>query len=228
MDESSSSIFRSNDEIQLEAKRRKQLRKVKKEASFQLLRWQKENQKQFVRTAIYNELRAFEARRRTAYSSKLENTQLYFTSLVDILQTSLDETAKLYRLALGTSMAQSQYARAITQRGSHQAPRDSSPSSALLHSWQESNTLLAATLEESAVDIQTNVVSTLAEFLEALVHQKEQFESVGRPIMEQLDHMEKQVRMTWGRYKEQGQAMISLACKNLFLIQLKNLFFFNF
>ena len=187
--------FRTEEEIAHAESKKKQASQA---PPFQLLRWQQANSKQAVRGEIYEDLRSYEAQRRITYSQKLEATQLYFNSLVDLLQNSFEETAKVYRLALGTSIAQSQYARAITQRGSHQAPRDSSPSSALLHSWQEGNTILAATLEESAVDIEQNVVSVLSEFQDALQEQKNQFENVGKPILQELEHMEAQVQETWG------------------------------
>ena len=193
--------FRSEEEIAYAESKKKSAAKA---PPFQLLRWQEANKKQVVRSEIYEELRSYEAQRRITFSQKLEATQLYFNSLVDLLQNSFDETAKVYRLALGTSIAQSQYARAITQRGVHQAPRDSSPSSALLHSWQEGNTILAATLEESAVDIEQNVVSVLSEFQDALQDQKNQFENVGKPILRELEHMEAQVQETWGKHRGEG------------------------
>lgn len=175
-------------------------KKLAKPPPFQLLRWQQQNKNEVIRSEIYEELRQYEAQRRTTFSAKLEATQLYFKSLMDLLQNSFDETAKIYRLALGTSIAQSQYARAITQRGTHQVPRDSSPSAALLHSWQEANTILAATLEESAVDIEENVVSVISTFQDALQDQKNQFETIGKPILEELEHMEGQVQKTWDAY----------------------------
>lgn len=195
-DPEDSSQFRTEEEIAHAESKMKDT----KAAPFQLLRWQEGNKKQVVRSKIYEELRSYEAQRRITFSQKLEATQLYFNSLVDLLQNSFDETAKVYRLALGTSIAQSQYARAITQRGAHQAPRESSPSSALLHSWQEANTILAATLEESAVDIEQNVVSVLSEFQDALQDQKNQFENIGKPILRELEHMESQVQQTWDAY----------------------------
>ncbi|CAB9520917.1 expressed unknown protein [Seminavis robusta] len=189
-----------NDEQEELARDEQRKKKAAKPPPFQLLRWQEQNKKQVIRTELFEELRAYEAQRRTTFSAKLEATQLYFKSLMDLLQNSFDETAKVYRLALGTSIAQSQYARAITQRGVTQAPRDSSPSAALLHSWQEANTILAATLEESAVDIEDNVVSVLSSFQDALQDQKNQFENVGKPILAELEHMEAQVQKTWEAY----------------------------
>lgn len=189
--------YREEEELVEESQRRKN---PAKPPPFQLLRWQEQNKKQVIRTEIYEELRGYEAQRRSNFSAKLEATQLYFKSLMDLLQNSFDETAKVYRLALGTSIAQSQYARAITQRGSHQVPRESSPSAALLHSWQEANTILAATLEESAVDIEDNVVTVLSQFQDALQDQKNQFENIGKPILEELEHMESQVQKTWENY----------------------------
>lgn len=187
-----------NHEAEELARQDKARMKLAKPPPFQLRKWQEQNKTQVIRASIFEELRAYEAQRRSTYCAKLEATQLYFKSLMNLLQNSIDETAKVYRLALGTSIAQSQYARAITQRGNHQVPRDSSPSAVLLHSWQEANTILAATLEESAVDIEKKVVAVLFSFQDTLLDQKTKFDNVGNPILAELEHVEAQVQRTWG------------------------------
>jgi hypothetical protein len=188
----------SDPEAEELARQEKARTALAKPPPFQLLKWQEQNKTQVIRASIFEELRAYEAQRRTTYCGKLEATQLYFKTLTNLLQNSIDETAKVFRLALGTSIAQSQYARAITQRGNHQVSRESSPSAALLHSWQEANTILAATLEESAVDIEQKVVAVLSSFQDTSLQQKIQFENVGNPILAELEHVEALVQQTWG------------------------------
>ena len=168
--------------------------------SFQLLQWQWQRKKQVIRSDQYNQLRSYEAQRRITYASKLEATQLYFKSLMDLLENSVAETAKVYRLVKATAMAESQYARALTVQSPHQVPRDASSSATLLHSWQDSNTLLAATLEENSTDIEKNVSSILFAFLDAQEDQKVQYQNIGKPILEELEFMEKQVQQTWGKF----------------------------
>jgi hypothetical protein len=191
---------KSNHDAEELVRQEKARMQLAKPPAFQLLKWQEQNKTQLIRASIFEELRAYEGQRRTTYCAKLDATQLYFKSLANLLQNSMDETAKVYRLALGTSIAQSQYARAITQRGKHQVSRDSSPSAALLHSWQEANTLLAATLEESAVDVETKVVAVLFSFQDTLLDQKKMFENDGNPILAELEHVEAQVQRTWGKF----------------------------
>lgn len=170
-----------------------------KPPSFQLLQWQRQRKKQVIRSEQYSQLRTYEAQRRITFANKLEATQLYFKSLMELLENSVTETAKVHRLVEGTTLAQSQYARALTVPSPFQVPRGASPSAELLHSWQNSNTLLAATLEENSSDIERNVTSLLTSVRDALGDQKLQFESTAKPILEELEFMEKQVQQTWGK-----------------------------
>jgi hypothetical protein len=59
--------------------------------------------------------------------------------------------------------------------------------------------MLAATLEKNAAELEQNVASTLSSFLDAQEDQQRQFNSVGKPILEELEFMEKQVQQTWGK-----------------------------
>lgn len=167
--------------------------------SFQLLQWQRQRKEQVIRSEQFKHMKSYETQRRITFSKKLEATQLYFKSLMDLLEHSVVETATVHRLVKGTSMAHSQYARALMVQSPHQVPQDASPSAALLHSWQCSNTLLAATLEENATDIERNVVTVLSAFEDAQLDQKTQYESIGKPILEELQYMEKQVQQAWGK-----------------------------
>lgn len=58
---------------------------------------------------IHSKLRAYESRRRSTYTGKLESSSLYWRSFRDLLNTSLHETARAERLVLGTARANAIY-----------------------------------------------------------------------------------------------------------------------
>ena len=62
---------------------------------------------------LYQKLRAYETRRRLAYSSKLDSISLYWKSYCDLLSASLRETGRAQRIVLGTSHAYAMYAEAM-------------------------------------------------------------------------------------------------------------------
>eukprot|EP00536_Pseudo-nitzschia_multiseries_P006074 jgi/Psemu1/255087/estExt_Genewise1Plus.C_1250044 len=62
---------------------------------------------------LYGKLRAYENRRRLAYSSKLGTMSLYWKSYCDLLSASLRETGRAQRIVLGTSHAYGKYAEAM-------------------------------------------------------------------------------------------------------------------
>ena len=62
---------------------------------------------------LHSKLRAYENRRRLAYSSKRETTSLYWKSYCDLLSASLRETGRAQRIVLGTSHAYGMYAEAM-------------------------------------------------------------------------------------------------------------------
>ena len=65
------------------------------------------------RQELYDKLRAYETRRRLAYSSKLDSISLYWKSYCDLLSASLRETGRAQRIVLGTSHAYAMYAEAM-------------------------------------------------------------------------------------------------------------------
>jgi len=58
---------------------------------------------------IHSKLRAYESRRRTAYTGKLESSSLYWRSFRDLMMTSVHETGRAERLVLGTARANAIY-----------------------------------------------------------------------------------------------------------------------
>lgn len=65
------------------------------------------------RRDIHSKLRAYEHRRRTAYSTKLESSSLYWRSFRDLLRASVHETARAERMVLGTAIANKIYAESM-------------------------------------------------------------------------------------------------------------------
>jgi hypothetical protein len=65
------------------------------------------------RRDIHSKLRAYEHRRRTAYSTKLESSSLYWRSFRDLLRASVHETARAERMVMGTAIANKIYAESM-------------------------------------------------------------------------------------------------------------------
>ena len=65
------------------------------------------------RREIHAKLRAYENRRRSAYTAKLESSCLYWRSFRDLLRASVHETARAERMVLGTAMANKAYAESM-------------------------------------------------------------------------------------------------------------------
>ena len=65
------------------------------------------------RQFIHSKLRAYESRRRSAYTAKLESSSLYWRSFRDLLSASIHETGRAERLVLGTARANATYADAM-------------------------------------------------------------------------------------------------------------------
>lgn len=65
------------------------------------------------RREIHAKLRAYESRRRSAYTAKLESSCLYWRSFRDLLRASVHETARAERMVLGTAMANKAYAESM-------------------------------------------------------------------------------------------------------------------
>jgi hypothetical protein len=65
------------------------------------------------RQFIHSKLRAYESRRRSAFTAKLESSSLYWRSFRDLLAASIHETSRAERLVLGTARANATYADAM-------------------------------------------------------------------------------------------------------------------
>jgi hypothetical protein len=65
------------------------------------------------RNELHSKFRAYEARRRSIYTAKLESSSLYWRSFRDLLQASINETARAERVVLGTSKAYDKYSQAM-------------------------------------------------------------------------------------------------------------------
>uniref|UniRef100_A0A7S4IAT0 PH domain-containing protein n=1 Tax=Odontella aurita TaxID=265563 RepID=A0A7S4IAT0_9STRA len=66
-----------------------------------------------VRATSHSRLRAYEAKRRSAYTSKLGSSSLYWRSFRDLLHSSLEETERAEVLVLGNAMANRAYSVAM-------------------------------------------------------------------------------------------------------------------
>jgi hypothetical protein len=65
------------------------------------------------RQLIHSKLKAYESRRRSTYTGKLESSSLYWRAFRDLLTASLAETGRAERLVLGTARANAAYANSM-------------------------------------------------------------------------------------------------------------------
>lgn len=71
--------------------------------------------------------------------------------------------------------------------------------SSLLSAWETSNANMAQQFQKNATFIDQEISSVMSAFLDATVDQKDQLESVGNPILIELEEMEKEVQKAWGK-----------------------------
>jgi hypothetical protein len=165
----------------------------------------------------HKELRAFEADRRTKYQSNLESLTLYWKSHCDLLETSVHETARAYRLVLGVSKAHERMAttlgaptqgKGLSKQSSSVSASTSSSASAStpneqqqqLASLEEANATMIQHFGESATTMETNVAASLSNLLQTIQATQNQVCKEGKQMLKVLEKHEAQVEQAWGKF----------------------------
>jgi hypothetical protein len=159
------------------------------------------------RSNWHSELRTFEADRRTQFQSNLDSLTVYWKSHCDLLDTSIHETARAYRLVLGVSKAHEQMA---TTLGKGLSLLDSTPSSMSestpneqhqqLNSLEEANATMVQHFADSAETMKTNdVTTTLCNLVQTIQAMQTQVSKDGKQILKVLKRQEAQVEQAWGK-----------------------------
>ena len=148
----------------------------------------------------YNELKVFEADRRTKYQSNLESLTLNWKAHCDLLENSVHETAKAYRLVLGVSKAHERMATTLASSSvSASAPNEQQQPQKHLTSLEEANSKMIHHFEESAATMKTNVVSSLNNLLQTIQATQQQVSKEGRQMLKVLEKHEARVEQAWGK-----------------------------
>jgi hypothetical protein len=150
----------------------------------------------------HNELKVFEADRRTRYQSNLESLTLHWKAHCDLLDTSVHETAKAYRLVLGVSKAHERMATTLSASAvSASTPNEQQQQQQQTHlsSLEEANVTMIQHFSDSATTMETNVASSLNNLLQTIQATQQQVSKEGKQMLKVLEKHEAQVEQAWGK-----------------------------
>jgi hypothetical protein len=181
---------------------------------------QSQSQSQLSPSGWHNELKVFEADRRTKHQSNMESLTLYWKAHCDLLDNSVHETAKAYRLVRGVSKAHERMATTLAASASSvsvpasatssvSAPNEQQLQQQLQHQQQQERTHHLTALEEanasmiqhfgeSATTMETNVASSLSNLLQTIQATQQQVSKEGQQMLRVLEKHEAQVEQAWG------------------------------
>jgi hypothetical protein len=164
----------------------------------------------------HTSLKAFEADRRTKYQSNVETLDLYWKSHCELIEASVHETARAYRLVLGISKAhermavtlgktvqssqsQSSVTSSVSATASATASATVSLSEQQLDSLEEDTAAMIQNFGESALTMETNVASSLHSLLQRIQATQSQVSKEGSKMLKVLEKAEAQVEQAWGK-----------------------------
>lgn len=176
------------------------------------------------RQTTFNELKAYEARRRLAYTSKLDSTSLYWKSYLDLIKAALSETGRAQRLVLGTCRAHKVYGEALSamnedvfldekgnvatknQRKRLSTARQqkkvstSNTENSMLSEMRFAQQTVAEKFSESAHNMDEEIADAITSLLDDVKKQFSVMEELGSAILKELEKTELQVSSAWDRY----------------------------
>jgi hypothetical protein len=176
------------------------------------------------RKTTFNELKAYEARRRLAYSSKLDSISLYWKSYLDLIRAALSETGRAQRLVVGTCRAHQIYANAMkamqddvfldekgniaseklqkrleTLRQPKQEPKSSNRKS-ILSEIRTAQQTVAEKFRGNAKNMDEEIADAVTSLLDDVKRQFSVMEELGSAVLSQLEKTEAEVTVAWGLY----------------------------
>jgi len=171
------------------------------------------------RKNTFNDLKAYEARRRRASSSKQDSTSLYWKSYQDLMKGALAETSRARRLVQGTCRAHQAYGKALAaldgkilleeqQRqkrlpSSGRANKEKSTSSytkSIMSEIFTANHIVTHQLLENATNMDEEIAEAITMLLKEVKKQFLAFEEMGSAVLTRLETTEMQVTGAWDRY----------------------------
>jgi hypothetical protein len=154
----------------------------------------------------HNELKVFEADRRSKYQSNLESLTLYWKAHCDLLETSVHETAKAYRLVLGVSKAHERMATTLASASvsasasNEQQQQQQQQQQQHIASLEEANANMIQHFGYSAATMEINVASSLNNLLQTIQETQQQVSKEGKQMLKVLEKHEAQVEQAWGKF----------------------------
>jgi hypothetical protein len=182
-------------------------------------------------TTTFNDLKAYEARRRLAYSAKLDSTSLYWKSYLDLIKAALSETGRAQRLVLGTCRAHHVYANALAavqeddfgdEKGSspvdkqqkrvlppRQPTKPSTPSKtrkSILSEIRAAQQTVTDKFRENSTNMDEEIADAITSLLDDVKRGFSTLEAMGSAVLAELEKTEAEVTMAWGRYLAKADA----------------------
>ena len=172
----------------------------------------------------FNELKAYEARRRLASSSKIDSSSLYWKSYLDLMKGALSETGRAQRLVSGTCRAHQVYADAMAamrndvfldEKGNiasdkHQKRLQPGRKASVVASASNKNSVLSDIraaqqtmtnqFRENAKNMDEEIANAITSLLEDVKRQFYALEEIGSAVLTELEKTESEVIAAWGRY----------------------------
>jgi len=172
----------------------------------------------------FNELKAYEARRRLASSSKIDSSSLYWKSYLDLMKGGLSETGRAQRLVSGTCRAHQVYADAmeamhsdvfLDERGniasSKQQKRlqpgrkasvvaSARNKKSVLSNMRAAHQTMTSQFRENAENMNEEIAHAITSLLVDVRRQFSALEERGSAVLTELEKTEGEVISAWSRY----------------------------
>ena len=172
----------------------------------------------------FNELKAYEARRRLASSSKIDSSSLYWKSYLDLMKGALSETGRAQRLVSGTCRGHQVYADAMAamhldifldEKGNIASDKQqkrlqpgrnacevasASNKKSVLSDMRAAHQTITSQFRENAENMNEEIANAITSLLGDVRRQFSALEEIGSAVLAELEKTESEVIAAWSRY----------------------------
>jgi hypothetical protein len=155
------------------------------------------------------ELKAFEASRRGRYQESLESLTLSYQSYCNLLEAGVHETAKAYRVCLGTAKAHGRLAKALEEPSTNAEDGINCTTSKhtslsggkeLITFLKETNEAMVQQFGDSQAEIEESSVASLDNLLQMTRETEKDVKREGSNVLKVLQQLEDRVGKAWETY----------------------------
>jgi hypothetical protein len=156
----------------------------------------------------HEELRVFEANRRSKYTVKLDGLKLCLKSYTFLLDTGIRDAQRLHRVLFGVATAQLVLARnlrgckqphnSMTPTGTAQDDNDNPASMLSLKSLTKSTDVIAKTFVASKHQL-VQMDEQAKRMVQDLIDQHQELSTRGKDLLEEIESVESECGQAWGR-----------------------------